>query len=65
MLMNQRAMNNIYFKEKVVETPVGTSYHGLLAAGETSAVIVLRAGATFEVGFVIPEACLNLILNHD
>jgi uridine kinase len=42
-------MNNIYFTEKVVETSLGTKYRGLLPAGETSAVIVLRAGAAFEV----------------
>lgn len=45
-------MNNIYFEEKVVETSTGTTYHGLLPAGETSAVIVLRAGAAFEVSFI-------------
>jgi hypothetical protein len=42
-------MNNIYFKENIVETPLGNKYHGLLATGEISAVIILRAGATFEV----------------
>jgi uridine kinase len=42
-------MNNIHFKQKVVETPAGDKYAGLLATGETSAVIVLRAGASFEV----------------
>ena len=45
-------MNNIYFTEKVVETSLGTKYCGLLPAGETSAVIVLRAGAAFEVGLL-------------
>jgi uridine kinase len=42
-------MNNIYFTSQAVETSVGTKYDGLLPAGETSAVIVLRAGAAFEV----------------
>jgi uridine kinase len=42
-------MNNIYFKEKSVETPVGNKYRGLSPTGEVSAVIVLRAGAAFEV----------------
>jgi uracil phosphoribosyltransferase len=42
-------MNSIYFKEIIVETPVGNKYQGLLATGEISAVIILRAGATFEV----------------
>ena len=42
------AMNNIYFKEMTVTTPAGNEYHGLLATGEISAVIILRAGAAFE-----------------
>ena len=33
------AMNKIYFKELVVETPTGKKYHGLQATGETSAVV--------------------------
>ena len=33
------AMNKIYFKEMVVETPTGNKYHGLQATGETSAVV--------------------------
>ena len=49
-------MNNIYFEEKVVETSMGSEYHGLLPVGETSAVIVLRAGAAFEVRFVSPTS---------
>ena len=44
-------MNNVYFTEKVIETSTGAKYQGLLPAGETSAVIVLRAGAAFEVRF--------------
>jgi uridine kinase len=52
LLKTHRAMNNIYFTEKDVETSMGTKYHGLLPAGETSAVIVLRAGAAFEVRFL-------------
>ena len=43
------AMNNIHFNEHTVETPVGNEYHGLEAKGETSAVVVLRAGGVFEV----------------
>lgn len=42
-------MNNIYFKEKVVVTPMGDKYCGLLATGEISAVVILRGGAIFEV----------------
>jgi uridine kinase len=47
--MFESAMNNVYFKEKVVETPVGNKYNGLLATGEISAVVILRGGAIFEV----------------
>jgi uridine kinase len=43
-------MNNVYFKEMTVVTPVGTKYHGLTATGETSAVVILRAGSVFETG---------------
>jgi uridine kinase len=42
-------MNNVYFKDKVVETPTGNRYNGLLATGEISAVVILRGGAIFEV----------------
>lgn len=56
MLKRYSAMNNIYFEEKVVETSMGSEYHGLLPVGETSAVIVLRAGAAFEVRFVSPTS---------
>ncbi len=48
--MIQSAMNNVYFKETTVVTPVGTKYHGLAAIGETSAVVILRAGSVFEAG---------------
>jgi uridine kinase len=48
--MIQSAMNNVYFKETTVLTPVGTEYHGLAAIGETSAVVILRAGSVFEAG---------------
>lgn len=43
------AMNNVYFKEQIIETPAGNKYHGLVATGEISAVVILRAGAAFEV----------------
>ena len=38
-------MNNVYFKEMTVETPTGDNYRGLAAMGETSAVVILRAGS--------------------
>jgi len=58
------AMNNVYFKEMVVETPVGNEYHGLLATGEISAVVILRAGAVFETGLkrVIPDCRTGRLL---
>ena len=46
--MIHSAMNNIYFKEMTVSTPAGNQYHGLLAIGQCSAVIILRAGAALE-----------------
>jgi uridine kinase len=48
--MMQSAMNNIYFKETTVLTPVGNKYNGLNPIGETSAVVILRAGSVFETG---------------
>lgn len=32
-------MNNVYFREKLIETPNGNKYNGLQATGETSAVV--------------------------
>ncbi|PSS10813.1 hypothetical protein M430DRAFT_37011 [Amorphotheca resinae ATCC 22711] len=60
----EHAMNNVYFKEKTVETPVGNKYRGLSPTGEVSAVIVLRAGAAFETGLkrVIPDCRTGRLL---
>src|SRR5271168_2469309 len=57
-------MNNVYFKEMTVETPVGNNYHGLIATGETSAVVILRAGSTFETGLkrVLPDCRTGRLL---
>lgn len=57
-------MNNIYFKESLVETPTGNRYNGLQAIGETSAVIILRAGSVFETGLkrVIPDCRTGRLL---
>jgi uridine kinase len=57
-------MNNVYFKEMTVETPVGNNYHGLIATGETSAVIILRAGSTLETGLkrVLPDCRTGRLL---
>jgi uridine kinase len=58
------AMNNVYFKEMTVETPLGNNYHGLIATGETSAVVILRAGSTFETGLkrVLPDCRTGRLL---
>jgi uridine kinase len=57
-------MNNVYFKEMTVETPLGNNYHGLIATGETSAVVILRAGSTFETGLkrVLPDCRTGRLL---
>lgn len=63
-LTSSRALNNVHFKEKVIETPQGNKYRGLTAKGEVSAVIVLRGGATFETGLrrVIPDCRTGRLL---
>lgn len=59
-LLIEQALNNVHYKEKVVETPSGDTYRGLVAKGEVSAVFVLRGGATFETSLrrVLPD-CLS------
>ncbi|KAE9371486.1 uridine kinase [Stipitochalara longipes BDJ] len=63
-LLVEHAMNNVYFKEITVVTPVGTNYHGLTAIGETSAVVILRAGSVFETGLkrVLPDCRTGRLL---
>ncbi|CZR63428.1 probable uridine kinase [Phialocephala subalpina] len=63
-LLVENAMNNIYFKEETVETPAGNKYNGLTAIGETSAVVVLRAGSVFETGLkrVLPDCRTGRLL---
>lgn len=41
---NSSANDNLHFKPKTVKTPLNKSYHGLTAAGEVSAVVILRGG---------------------
>ena len=57
-------MDNLNFHSKTIKTPCGTTYHGLQAAGEVSAVVVLRAGACFETGLkrVIPDCRTGRLL---
>ncbi|KAG0652880.1 Uridine-cytidine kinase 1 [Hyphodiscus hymeniophilus] len=63
-LLVEHAMNNVYFKETTVSTPAGNKYHGLLANGDCSAVIILRAGAALETGLkrVIPDCLTGRVL---
>ncbi|KAH8678916.1 uridine kinase [Tricladium varicosporioides] len=63
-LLVEHAMNNIYFKERVVETPQGNRYQGLVPIGETSAVVILRAGSAFETGLkrVLPDCRTGRLL---
>ena len=57
-------MNNVYFKETTVETPIGNKYQGLAPIGETSAVVILRAGSVFETGLkrVLPDCRTGRLL---
>ena len=57
-------MDHFHFKAAKVETPQGLEYHGLLPAGEISAVVILRAGATMETGLkrVIPDCRTGRLL---
>ena len=52
-----RAMENVHFESKTVETPQGSRYQGLAMVGEVSAVVILRGGSCLETGLrrVIPE----------
>lgn len=57
-------MNNIFFEPKVAITPQGNTYSGLVATGEISAIVILRAGSTFETGLkrVIPDCRTGRLL---
>lgn len=63
-LLVESAMNNLCFKESRVETPIGTQYQGLVATGEVSAVVILRAGGALETGLkrVIPDCITGRLL---
>ncbi|KAF4637745.1 hypothetical protein G7Y89_g359 [Cudoniella acicularis] len=63
-LLVEHAMNNVYFKEKTVETPQGRKYRGLVSIGETSAVVILRGGSAFETGLkrVLPDCQTGRLL---
>lgn len=57
-------MKNICFKSRTIETATGRKYNGLEAAGEISAVVILRGGSAFETGLkrVIPDCRTGRIL---
>lgn len=57
-------MNYACFVSTTVETAAGNEYFGLKPNGETSAVIILRAGSAFETGLkrVIPDCRTGRIL---
>jgi len=57
-------MNNIFFKQKIAVTPQGNQYDGLVATGDVSAVIILRAGSAFETGLkrVVPDCRTGRLL---
>ena len=56
-MSTRRALENVHFHSKEVETPQGSKYKGLNMAGEVSAVVILRGGSCLEIGLrrVIPE----------
>lgn len=57
-------MNNIFFRPKTATTPQGNTYSGLVATGEISAIVILRAGSAFETGLkrVIPDCRTGRLL---
>lgn len=57
-------MNDACFKSVTIETATGNRYNGLRPTGEISAVIILRAGAAFEIGLkrVIPDCRTGRVL---
>ena len=52
-----RAMDNLHFHPKEIETPQGYRYQGLETSGNVSAVVISRGGSCFETGLrrVIPD----------
>lgn len=56
-LLIEKAMDNLHFHPKEVETPQGYKYQGLETDGNVSAVVISRGGSCFETGLrrVIPD----------
>ncbi|KAL8690180.1 MAG: hypothetical protein Q9218_004313 [Villophora microphyllina] len=63
-LLVERALNNLPYDAKIVQTPQGSEYQGLEPNGETSAVVILRGGSCFETGLrrVIPDCKMGRLL---
>ncbi|KAL8640037.1 MAG: hypothetical protein Q9228_002995 [Teloschistes exilis] len=63
-LLVERALDNLPYNAKAVQTPQGSEYHGLEPKGETSAVVILRGGSCLEKGLkrVIPDSKIGRLL---
>lgn len=57
-LLIESALSKLPFMEKAVETPVGSLYHGKLAAAKICGVSVVRAGESMEVA--LQEVCKDI-----
>ncbi|KAH8688117.1 uridine kinase family-domain-containing protein [Ilyonectria robusta] len=63
-LIIELALNNVQFKEAIIETPTGHKYSGLAPKGEVCAVLVLRGGSAFEPALrkTIPDCRTGRVL---
>ncbi|KAL8988128.1 MAG: hypothetical protein Q9177_002750 [Variospora cf. flavescens] len=63
-LLVERALENLRFDAKTVQTPQGSDYQGLETKGEISAVVILRGGSCLETGLkrVLPDCKLGRLL---
>ncbi|KAL8950652.1 MAG: hypothetical protein Q9222_003336 [Ikaeria aurantiellina] len=63
-LLVERALENLRFSSKTVQSPQGIRYRGLEANGEISAVVILRGGSCLETGLkrVIPDCKTGRLL---
>ncbi|KAL8723554.1 MAG: hypothetical protein Q9225_000189 [Loekoesia sp. 1 TL-2023] len=63
-LLVERALDNLRFASKTVQTPQGSHYQGLETKGDTSAVVILRGGSCLETGLkrVIPDCKTGRLL---
>ncbi|KAI4182500.1 MAG: hypothetical protein L6R41_005945 [Letrouitia leprolyta] len=63
-LLVERALDNLHFTTKTVQTPQGSYYQGLESKGDISAVVILRGGSCLETGLkrVIPDCKIGRLL---